>query len=466
MSKKITLKLIVIGFLGLLLWIPLLLEQGVIYERMSYRDQVTHDIASKWTGNQTITGPVMILPWQLEYTEKQWNDTTKSYLLVHKKKQGQYLLLPNQFDSQVNINNSTRNRGIYQIPVYNGTVEMSGSFQRTKLHKYQQDLEAKYKGSLSWGDAKLSILVSDMRGIVSEPTSDWNGNSLSFAAGSGLKSSTQGIHAELGSWADESETTHFFFNLQIKGMERLMITPAGDNSSISMSSDWPHPSFNGRHLPTDYTVEDTGFQANWKTSPFAGDLASVLKECQNSNYCDFTSHAVGTDFIDPIDMYSQAERSIKYGLLFIAVTFMLFFLFEVLKNLQIHVIQYGMVGLALALFYLLLVSLSEHIAFIWAYVIATIACCLLLGLYLSAVLQSKARGYWFATGIAGLYGLLYMIISSEGFALLMGSILIFATLAVSMLTTRNVDWYQLSRSTPQNSPEGEKSDLEGKTIQA
>lgn len=446
MSKKITLKLIVIGLLGLLLWIPLLLEQGVIYERMSYRDQVVRDIASKWTGQQTLTGPIAIVPWQLEYIDSQWNEKTKSHHQIKRKMTGRYLLLPSHLETQAQIENSTRSRGIYQIPVYNGQINMSGHFSNSKLLKHKRQLEKTHRGTLTWGQPLLTLLISDMRGIISEPDSYWGDQPIRFSPGSSLKPTIQGIHADITNWSlSTPETVRFRINMPIKGMEKLLITPTGENSDISLSSDWPHPSFTGRHLPTQYETSPTGFEANWSTSPFSGDLQSVLKECQNNNYCDLSSYAVGAEFIEPVDTYSQAERSIKYGLLFIAVTFMLFFLFEVLKKLQIHPIQYGMVGMALALFYLLLVSLSEHIEFAWAYIIATTACCGLLGIYLSAVLKSKQRGIWFAVGLAALYGLLYKIISSEDFALLMGSILIFSVLAIGMLTTRKIDWYQLSQ---------------------
>lgn len=446
MSKRITLKLIIIGILGLLLWIPLLLEQGVIYERMNYRSQVVNDIASKWTGQQTITGPIAIIPWQMKYQEQQWSEKEKLYKTVNRKMSGRHLLLPTKLVSHADIKNDTRSRGIYQIPVYSGNLNIESEFSNEKLLKHKTQLEKKYKGQVSWGQARVTILISDTRGIVSEPEANWGKSKLNFTSGSYIKASMQGINAEVPAFqSDKLSTTSMSLSMPIKGMETLLITPTGDNSHIKMRSDWPHPSFTGRHLPTDYDISETGFTAQWNTSPFSGDLSTGLQECQDSSYCNLSNYAVGAEFIDPVDMYSQAERAIKYGLLFIAVTFMLFFLFEVLKKLQIHPIQYGMVGMALALFYLLLVSLSEHIAFAWAYVIATTACCGLLGIYLSAVLHSKQRGGYFALGISVLYGLLYMIISSEDFALLMGSVLIFSILAIGMVTTRKVDWYQLNQ---------------------
>ncbi|WP_286236996.1 cell envelope integrity protein CreD [Neptuniibacter halophilus] len=441
MSKRITLKLILIGILALFLWIPLLLVQNVIYERMDYRAQVTRDIASKWTGQQTLSGPVIRIPWQLSYLETSWDDKNQQNLQHRKTLHGQYLLLPEQLSSEAVISNSTRHRGIYQIPVYRGDVQMSAAFSAAELQQHQAQLEKKYQGQLTWGTPELLLLISDMRGITSQPTATWQGTPLQFSAGSGMKAATQGIHTEL---PVTDLTGELELSLSLRGMEQLLLTPTAANSTIKMQSDWPHPSFSGRHLPESYEVDDNGFTALWQTSPFSADLRSVLNACSQENYCDLSSQSVGAEFIDPVDMYAQAERSLKYGLLFIAVSFMLFFLFEVLKKLPIHPIQYGMVGLALALFYLLLISLSEHIAFYQAYLIATLACCGLLAVYLSAVLKSLWRGCGFATGLAALYGLLYMIISAEGFALLMGSFLIFSCLTLCMLATRQIDWYQVN----------------------
>lgn len=446
MSKRITLKVIIITFLALLLWIPLLFEQGVVQERMNYRDQVIRDIASKWTGQQTLTGPIAVLPWELLYQEKKWNEKLSRYEHTIRKLNGNYLLLPNSLSAEASIENDTRHRGIYEIPVYSGEIQLSAQFTPEKAKKHQQQLESRYKGQLTWGKPRLTVLVSDMRGIRSTPEATWNKTELTFAAGGLIPGAQQGIHTDLPDWSPTSTKAKFNIKLQMRGMEKILITPTGANSDIRITSDWQHPSFTGRHLPQDYTLSESGFEASWSTSPFSGDLESTLRECQKQKYCQLGHESVGVEFIEPVDLYAQADRSIKYGLLFIAVTFMLFFLFEVLKKLQIHPIQYGMVGLALALFYLLLVSLSEHISFIWAYLIATLACCSLLAIYLSSVLRSKQRGGWFGVGLGLLYGLLYMIISSEDFALLMGAILIFSTLAIGMLLTRHIDWYQLNGS--------------------
>ncbi|WP_271272540.1 cell envelope integrity protein CreD [Aliamphritea hakodatensis] len=444
MTKRLAQKILALALLGILLWIPLLLEQDVIYERIGYRDQVIRDIATTFTGEQVVTGPMVIIPWSLSYQAKIWDDKTKSYQLTDKKRSGRYLLLPEQLNSEAVVSTSTRQRGIYEVPVYKTRLDMQGRFSNAGLLSHQKQLEEEYQGTLSWGKATLSVMVSDMRGIVDEPSVQWQQQSLNIQPGSQLASHTQGVHGAIPAFsASLTQSVDFSVAMQIRGMERLLLTPVGDYNRISMQSDWQHPSFTGRYLPESYTLTDNGFAADWSTSPFSADLQSVARECLTGNYCLFADYAVGADFIQPVDMYVQAERSIKYGLLFIGVTFIVFFLFEVLKQLQIHPVQYGMVGMALALFYMLLISLSEHISFGLAYLLATLACTGLLGIYLSAVLKSLLRGVSFAAGLSALYGLLFVIISSEDYALLMGSVLIFAILAISMIMTRKVDWYQV-----------------------
>ena len=444
MAKRLAQKILALAVLGLLLWIPLLMEQEVIYERMSYRDQVVRDIATTFTGEQVVTGPVVTIPWSMKYQSRVWDDKTRTHKMVDKTRSGKFMLLPQQLNTEAVVGTSTRQRGIYEVPVYKSALTMSGSFSNAALLAYQKQQEEEFDGDLSWGKPLLSLLVSDMRGIVDQPVVQWQKRNLQMQPGSELPSHSQGVHGSIPAFSSSlTQQVDFSVEMQIRGMERLLLTPVADYNQISMQSDWQHPSFTGRYLPENYTLTDNGFAADWSTSPFSADLGTVAKQCLQDSYCLFGDYAVGADFIQPVDMYVQAERSVKYGLLFIAVTFIVFFLFEVLKALQIHPVQYGMVGMALALFYMLLISLSEHISFALAYLFATLACTGLLGVYLSAVLKSLVRGVSFAAGLSALYGLLYVIISSEDFALLMGSVLIFAILAISMIMTRKVDWYQV-----------------------
>jgi inner membrane protein len=213
-----------------------------------------------------------------------------------------------------------------------------------------------------------------------------------------------------------------------------------------MRADWPHPSFVGQFLPQRREVTAEGFTAHWQSSFFATNYEERLQACLGHRHClSDSDNPFAVSFINPVDQYLKSERAIKYALLFIALTFAGFFLFEVLKRLAVHPMQYGLVGLALALFYLLLLSLAEHVPFALAYLLAAAACVLLLGIYLSAVLRSAWRGGAFALALGLLYGLLYVLLDAEDYALLMGSLLVFGLLAGVMLLTRRLDWYSLGR---------------------
>ncbi|MCO2314175.1 cell envelope integrity protein CreD, partial [Pseudomonas aeruginosa] len=209
---------------------------------------------------------------------------------------------------------------------------------------------------------------------------------------------------------------------------------------------WPHPSFGGEFLPSEREITAQGFTARWQTSFFATNMEEALRSCVEEQRCDgFQARAFGVGLVDPVDQYLKADRAIKYALLFITLTFAGFFLFEVLKRLAVHPVQYALVGLALAFFYLLLLSLAEHVGFELAYLVSAGACVGLIGFYLCFVLRSVARGLGFSAGLAGLYGLLYGLLSAEDYALLMGSLLLFAVLAAVMVLTRRLDWYGVGR---------------------
>ena len=213
-----------------------------------------------------------------------------------------------------------------------------------------------------------------------------------------------------------------------------------------MPSAWPHPSFTGRILPDAGTrISREGFAAQWRTSHFATNLSQLHQRCVQSRQCDaFNQHSLAVSFVQPVDLYQTVERSVKYGFLFIGLTFAAFFLFEVLKRLAIHPVQYALVGLALAIFFLLLISLAEHLGFAAAYAIAAASCVTLIGYYVAHVLKSTRRGTLFGLALSALYGLLYVLLRVEDHALLMGSLLVFACVASVMVATRRVDWYAVA----------------------
>ncbi len=258
-----------------------------------------------------------------------------------------------------------------------------------------------------------------------------------------------GVHAPLKK-IDPSKNIQldFSFDLKLQGTGQLDITPIGRESLVTLKSDWPHPSFVGEYLPVKHEISDRGFSAQWSASFFSTNLEESWKNCVTQSNCQvFSSRHFGISFINPVDQYLKSERAIKYALLFIFLTFAGFFLFEVLKCMAVHPVQYGLVGVALALFYLLLLSLSEHISFSLAYLISSSACVLLIGFYVSHVLGSFTRGMGFSIAMATLYGMLFGLLRSEDYALLMGSLLVFGLLGVVMVLTRKLDWYSVGTPT-------------------
>jgi inner membrane protein len=233
--------------------------------------------------------------------------------------------------------------------------------------------------------------------------------------------------------------------LKLQGTSDLQITPVGRTTKVVLNSDWSNPSFAGEYLPSERDVSAQGFHAVWNSTFFSTNMVEALNNCTFSSNCvELNNRHFGVSFIDPVDQYLKTDRAIKYALLFIALTFAGFFLFEVIKQLAVHPIQYGLVGLSLALFYLLLVSLSEHIDFLLAYMISASACVGLIGFYVSHVLKSALRGIGFGAALGALYAMLYGLMSAEDYSLLMGSILVFGLLSAVMILTRNINWFSIT----------------------
>jgi inner membrane protein len=442
MNRNLAIKLGVIALLIVLLLIPLLMIGGMVSDRQQLRDGVLADIARSSSGEQHITGPILVVPYRKTVREWKTHKETGVRYLEERELRSRLYFLPEQFQIEGHVATEERNRGIYQARLYHSDNQVSGYFQ----------VPAQFGISENYADyhfepAFLSVGISDIRGIENDLKLRLNGVELPFAAGSADRLLANGVHAPLPTMnAVSSERLNYSFALKLQGTEQLWVTPVGRESNVQLSSSWPHPSFVGEFLPVKRKVNDQGFSAEWQTSFFATNFAEVLDDCAHGDNCEaYNSREFGVSFVDPVDQYLKTDRAIKYALLFIALTFAGFFLFEVLKRLAIHPVQYGLVGLALALFYLLLLSLSEHLPFATAYAIAAVACVSLLGVYLAAVLKSALRGLGFAAALAALYGMLYGLLRAEDYALLMGSILVFGLLAGVMLLTRKLDWYGVGK---------------------
>lgn len=440
MGKLLNYKVVIIALLMLILMIPLAMIRGVISERTSYRDQARQSIAESWTGAQKVLGPLLVVPYTEVKNRSVWDENLKRYREESYTSRDYLYILPDQLNVAAAMHTDERSRGLYSLPVYTSEMSIDGEFNTRPL----VELVARKGGRINVGDAYLSVAITDIRGVVVQPQLNWQGRTVNFASGSQITNLESGMHARVGELSQSAVERHpFSFEMSMRGMETIEFSPVGNSTQITLEAAWPHPSFTGRYLPTERTIDGGMFTARWQVSAFSSDMPRIVAECAEGSCQEFNGNTFGVSLVNPVDLYQQAERAVKYAILFITLTFVAFFLFEVMKQLRLHPMQYLLVGAALTVFYLLLVSLSEHIAFRWAYLAAALSSTLLITVYVSGVLASWGRGLGLGSGLLMLYGMLYAILRSEDNALLMGSLLIFAVLGSVMLITRNFDWYRL-----------------------
>ncbi|PCR98535.1 cell envelope integrity protein CreD [Pseudomonas fluorescens] len=438
MNRNLTFKLGAIALLILLLLVPLLMIDGVIDDRQQLRDGVLEDIARSSSYSQQISGPVMVLPYRkVVRTWKTKEKTDERYQEIGEER-GRLYFLPERFELDGQVQTELRARGIYEARLFHADNRISGHFSLPTQLGIKEDF-ADYKFDAPF----LAIGISDIRGIENALKLELGSQRLDFVPGTQVGWLGEGVRATLPA-LDTTQVTElaFGFDLRLQGTGSLQVLPVGKTSRVNLSANWPHPSFIGNFLPAKREVTDQGFTADWQTSFFSTNLQEAMNRCVSGNDCEaFNGRSFGVSFIDPVDQYLKSDRAIKYALLFIVLTFAGFFLFEILKSLAVHPVQYALVGVALAFFYLLLLSLSEHIGFALAYLLSASGCVLLIGFYVCHVLHSVRHGLSFSAGLAALYGLLYGLLSAEDYALLMGSLLLFGLLGVFMVLTRNLDWY-------------------------
>lgn len=442
MNRNLTLKLGAIALLIVLLLIPLIMINGLINDRQQLRDGVLEDIARSSSYSQQLSGPLMVVPYRKVVRTWKLNEKTNQRYQEVGEERGRLYFLPERFELDGQVQTELRKRGIYEARLFHADNRISGHFSVPAQLGIKEDF-ADYQ----FDQPFLAVGISDIRGIENALKLELNDQRLDFLPGSQVGWLGEGVHVTLPALnaAQATELT-FGFDLRLQGTGQLQVLPVGKASKVSLAANWPHPSFIGNYLPVQREITDQSFTAEWQTTFFSTNLQEALVRCVSSNNCDaFNARSFGVSFIDPVDQYLKSDRAIKYALLFIGLTFAGFFLFEVLKSLAVHPVQYALVGVALAFFYLLLLSLSEHLGFALAYLLSASGCVLLIGFYVCHVLRSVRHGLCFSAGLAALYGLLYGLLSAEDYALLMGSLLLFGLLGVFMVLTRKLDWYGIGQ---------------------
>ena len=330
-------------------------------------------------------------------------------------------------------------RGIYDAAVFRAQLVLSGKFAPPDFGALKIDSR-----DLQWKDAFVTIAVNDLRGTREALLLDWGGAKRPLLPGSQVPGYTTGATASLGADKPIDNEVEFSIALDFNGSDGIFFVPFGVQNEATLKSNWPDPAFRGAFLPADRSVRPDGFNANWKVSYYGRDYPQQWTSRggnERFNVQVVTNSRFGTQFLSILDAYRYVERSIKYGVLFLVLVFTAFFLFEVTARQKIHPFQYLMVGAALCLFYLLLLSISEFIGFGWAYLSAAAASTILITWYCRYFLGGGVRTLMIGAGLAGVYTFLYITLRQQDYALLMGAIALFIVLAVVMYVTRKVDWY-------------------------
>ncbi len=430
MRSSQVLRLLTVGVLVLLLQIPIAMIGGQVSEREMRGIEAIEEVSSKWGNEQIVSGPVLVVPFTYRWTEA----NREGLPIVRTEPRAAYFL-PDSLAVRGTVNTELRQRGIFSVPVYKADLRLSGRFSRPDFSSLALEPAA-----IAWDRAHLVVGISDTRAIQQETAVSWNGAPVTFVPGTGgFTDAGSGIHAVVGIDA-ATQAFDFSLPLALNGSRGAYFTPFGQNTVVELESNYPHPSFQGNWLPNDRTVSNDGFAARWSI-PFLGRSFPQAWASEDDREADIGKSRFGVEFLNPVDHYRMAERSVKYASLFILLTFATLWLFEVRAGVRVHPIQFLMLGGALCLFYLLLLSLSEHMPFVLAYVLANVSVVGMVAAYGVVVLKGISRALAVGLGVAVLYGYLFVLLVNEDYALLMGSIGLFLILALIMYATRRVDWY-------------------------
>lgn len=420
--------------LTLLMLIPIAMVAGVVDERQSYYHGVLREISGSWGRNQALLGPVMVVPFTVkkeieeEVTDDQGRTRTisKTHRTMHRAH-----FLPKQLAIDADLSEQFRTRSIYSALVYEASVGLTAQFDAFDVNSMSEDIE-----TIHWEKSWIAVGLSDTRAIDSVSGFRLNEGELALSPGTQLDWLGHGFHAKTNLIPGQQGYS-LSMNLQVKGSDRFMFAPFGETTKVSMKSSWPHPSFIGSALPDTRKISADGFNATWEIPHLARNYpqqwwSNLVKPEQVHQF------KAGVRMFEPVSLYSQLTRSVKYGILFIGLTFITLFGFEIAIRQSMHMIQLVLIGAAMCLFYLIVLSLSEHISFIAAYLSGAVAVAAMVATYTWAVLRRIGRAFSIFALLAGLYTLLYSVLQMEDYALLMGTSVLVLVLVALMFATRNL----------------------------
>ena len=422
-----------IVLIALLLLIPTGMIKSIIYEREQTQREAIDEVSEKWGGAQTLQGPVLTIPYT-RYVKEIDKATGKETLVQITER---LHVLPSKLDIQASVKPDRRHRGVYEIVVYNSALHVSGAF--TKLDF--KDLEAKGH-SFKFNEATPNAGIDDLRGIEKQIELNWEGKKLPFNPGvSNQDIFYSGINSKVSISPTDDHLYRFSFDIELKGSQQLYFTPVGKETDVVLNSDWQTPKFDGAFLPDQHKTDKAGFKAHWNIL----NLNRNYPQSWTGSSYKLRDSSFGVDLKLPVDNYQKSHRSIHYAILFIGLTFLVFFFIEIFQSSGIHPIQYILVGIALVVFYTLLLSISEHIRFNYAFILSALATVALISLYVRAILRSLKMSLFIAGLLSMLYIFIFVIIQLEDLALLIGSIGVFIILGLVMYFSRKIDWYNIGQ---------------------
>jgi len=448
MFRSAGLRFITVGILALLMFIPLNLVSGVIQERAAYSDSTVRDISREWGGPQMISGPLMVIPVTEEVTYQRkreaidpitgrtLRDENKFIIYEHYEEtltetRAPVFLYPNRFDMNVETSTQTRARGIFEVPVFTADVQIDFNFVTDAVGEVLGENQTAH-----WEESELRVYLSSNRALRGEAVLTADGEAFDLEPIARGQDDRTGVVSAIG---DAREFSDYSLTLTMNGAQEFGAAAVGRTSRVTMLSDWPDPSFFGSFLPDNSEVSEAGFTSTWTVPHLARSLPQVARE--NHDHTARNGATMQVRFITPNDFYQKAWRAARYGILFIALTFLTILLLDRTTERPTHPVQYLMVGLAQSVFVLLMVAYAEQIGFALAYLVSAGATIGLLTIFGATALKLGRRAWVLATMLVIVYMVLFLILRSADFALLAGATLAFVALALTMWLTRNEDWH-------------------------
>lgn len=430
-----TAKIIMVGVLTLVLLIPLQFVKSLIYERSARQKEVMTDINQKWGGNVFMYGPVIKVPYKVYTKSEEVDAVTKKVTYVNSHYTEFAYFFPEQLKMTANIKTESLTRSSYESAVFNSTLNFTGNYTTPNFAAGNIS-----EDNVEWEKATLLVKTTNLKGINGIVNININGNNYSLepVASENSKDTAVSLETRPVNLKNMLAGTPVAFKMAVsyKGSNMISIVPVGKETTAAITSNWNTPSFNGEFIPVTKTITDKGFTANWKIShlnrPFPQQHFGVLP--------DINKYTFNTEFVIPVDEYQQNDRASKYGFLVIGLTMLIFFLIQSMSKISIHIFQYGMIGLALIMFYTLLISITEHSTFNIAYLISALSVIIMIVLYSVSILKNVKFPMFIGASLGALYSFIYIIIQLEDYALLAGSIGIFLILGAIMYFSRKINW--------------------------